>query len=61
MGIDRENQVELRRWEARKGELRRGIVDKRKLSHKELGQLRGPYRVLDTSIIFAETLSLIHI
>lgn len=55
MGIDRENQVELRRWEARKGELRRGIVDKRKLSHKELGQLRGPYRVLDTSIIFAET------
>lgn len=54
MGIDRENLVELQRWEERKGELRREIVDTRALSHKEVGRLRGTYRVLDTSIIFAE-------
>ncbi|MBP3948529.1 DUF559 domain-containing protein [Corynebacterium sp. Marseille-P3884] len=29
MGIDRENQDELKKWEMRKGELREGIVDRR--------------------------------
>lgn len=55
MGIDRENPVVLQRWEERKGELRRRIVDTRALSHKEVGRLRGSHRILDTSIIFPET------
>ena len=55
MGIDRAHKAQQQRWEERKEELRRGIVDKRVLSHKELDKLRGPYRVLDTSIVYAET------
>ena len=55
MGIDRAHKAQQQRWEERKEELRRRIVDKRVLSHKELDKLRGPYRVLDTSIVYAET------
>ena len=54
MGIDRENKAQLQQWDERKEELRRGIVDKRVLSHKQLDKLRGPHRVLDTSIVYPE-------
>ena len=52
MGIDRENQVELQRWEARKGELRRGIVDKRALSREALVDLAEHYLALSSVIYY---------
>lgn len=54
MGIDRENQEELKAWEARKGELREGIVDRRKpVGHSDL---HGDFEELTVLILYPREL-----
>lgn len=54
MGVDRENQDELKKWEMRKGELREGIVDRRKTAARE--DLHGDFEELAALIHYPREL-----
>ncbi|MCT1451993.1 MULTISPECIES: DUF559 domain-containing protein [unclassified Corynebacterium] len=54
MGVDKENQDELKKWEMRKGELREGIVDRRKNAARE--DLHGDFEELAALIHYPREL-----
>lgn len=50
MGIDKENQQVLRRWDQRKNELRGQFVDLRGLPREKLSEMRGEWIEVDPVI-----------